>query len=260
MRRLGTILVAAVALVVVPPAQGTSSSSASLTDFAITLFDLNPTDGVTPAIMFPSSFENNVSVLLFEGGVTKASLADSGAGPFDLNLATAFSAGHAAVNGTSPETVTALTASGSGFGTVTRGGYNARAQGPDTSEFRITANTLVSFSALMHLEAAITTAGDTAGAGAMMSAGGPGAEGSGSQSSFDSRSSFVTIIPGSEFSITDRLSVSFVNLTDAEMVGQLGRDVFASGAGVIPEPETYAILLAGLGSVVLMIRRRRQRE
>jgi len=46
------------------------------------------------------------------------------------------------------------------------------------------------------------------------------------------------------------LSESFVNLTDGDMTGTLRTFVTASGysyAAEVPEPKTYAMILAGLG-------------
>ena len=53
------------------------------------------------------------------------------------------------------------------------------------------------------------------------------------------------------------MTVSFANLTGSDMVGALVREVSANGfSSVVPEPETYALMLAGLGLLAFMLRRR----
>ena len=51
MARLSALF-AALAALAVAPVQAASFASASLSDFKITLFDLNPADGITPGITF----------------------------------------------------------------------------------------------------------------------------------------------------------------------------------------------------------------
>ena len=51
MARLSALFAAVLSLAVAP-VQAVSFSSASLSDFAITLFDLNPADGITSGITF----------------------------------------------------------------------------------------------------------------------------------------------------------------------------------------------------------------
>jgi PEP-CTERM motif len=53
--------------------------------------------------------------------------------------------------------------------------------------------------------------------------------------------------------------VAFTNLTGSNLVGQLERTVSVGGFSsvqAIPEPETYAMMVAGLGLLGFMLRRR----
>ena len=119
MARLSTLLAAVLALAVAP-VQAASFSSASLSNFAIALFDLNPADGITSRITFAEPyFGGSASVSAQSDGNSRSSSA-SGIGPFDLSASTAFSSASAAVTGTGPDNVTSLTASGSALGTLHR--------------------------------------------------------------------------------------------------------------------------------------------
>ena len=90
---------------------------------------------------------------------------------------------------------------------------------------------------------------------------GTGASGTGSQSSSDSRSGAVYSYPGNglqSFSDSGPLTVSFLNLTAGSMTGNFSAYANAYGyaysSSPIPEPHGYALLLAGLGAVGLLIR------
>ena len=120
----------------------------------------------------------------------------------------------------------------------------------------------MSFSAFAIVGAAATIGSEggdfeSASAAASLSASGPGPGGSGSQFSSDIR--FVSIsFPGST-ATADLVNVSFANLTGSDMVGEMSREASANGSGfssVVPEPETYALMLAGLGLLAFMVRRR----
>jgi PEP-CTERM motif len=132
-------------------------------------------------------------------------------------------------------------------------------------------HTLASFSVFANLKATLTSTSsfEFANANVRLFVQGPGPGGSGFQSSDDSASIGICCGP-QDPSFAGRLTVSFANLSAGDLVGQFERGVsvggqtFASvsGAGfrnlsAVPEPETYAMMVAGLGLLTFMLRRRR---
>ncbi len=157
MARLSALL-AVVAALAIAPVQATMFASASASDFKITLFDLKPSDGITPRITFNNLRDNAAGVVAEDSGNIRISEA-SGTGPFDLKVSTGLSSARAVVAGRSPANVTSLTASGSALGTSQPGGVSAffaHAISPSFSDFTLTANTLASFSVFANLKVSTT--------------------------------------------------------------------------------------------------------
>ncbi len=186
-----------------------------------------------------------------------------GTGPFDLTVATAQSSASAAVTGTGPANVTSMTTSGSALGTLASS-YSAGARAASFSVFTVTANTQVSFSALANVEASTLNGPqadfESASAFAGLLAEGFPPGGSGFQSSQDSL--FVFVGRGNQSdSRANSLVVSFDNSIGNDIEGVLFRGVTLDGfSGVVPEPETYAMMVAGLGLLGFMLRRRSARQ
>ncbi len=188
MARLSALF-AALAALAVAPVQAASFASASLKDMRVTLFDLNPADGITPSITFPDVHLPRVANALAEtdGNVRKSFAV--GNGPFDVSVATARSSASATLTGTGPVHVISLTASGSALGALAPGGSStadATSGFRRTPRFIITANTLVSFSGVGNVNATTTIGRDAFGgfdrasAAAFLNVFGPGPGGSGS--------------------------------------------------------------------------------
>ena len=229
MARLNALF-AALASLAVAPVQAASFSSASLSDFTITLFDLNPADGITSGITFAEPyFGDSASVSAQSGGDFRSSSV-TGTGPFDLSVSTALSSASAAVAGTGPDNVTSLTASGSALGTLSPGGsssYSSNASAPSSSSFTVTANTLVSFSAFANVEAT-TTSGSQGGLPSLRlprrscPPQDPGQAAAASSSAATTVASYICCSGGSA-TTADLMTVSFANLTGSDMEGQVSR-------------------------------------
>jgi hypothetical protein len=169
--------------------------------------------------------------------------------------------------------------SGQAGGTSVQGQYSSynasvgSAEKP-ASSFTLSAYTLVVFSAVANASATTTVGrspwGDEwAHASAFMNVWGsaPGGN-SGSQSSYASldtstnpreRGDTAQGIAISQ-NLTDTLSGSFINYTAGDKVGyfQAGAGVYGySSVQAIPEPETFAMMLAGLGLMGFMARRKK---
>ncbi len=81
-----------------------------------------------------------------------------------------------------------------------------------------------------------------------------------SQLSDDSLFASVSCCTLQSSSSTGFLTVSFTNLTGGNLGGELHRGAAANAlSAAVPEPETYAMMVAGLGLLTFMLRRRARR-
>lgn len=282
MKRLSVIALAVAALAAAP-AFAASSSSASIGPMSLQLFDLDPLDGVAPSITFnispygydtyvaASAYQSNPYAYDWQGGYFP--------GPWALNAVNAaagVSQAAASIGGAGMANGATLSASGSsGDFTANTGDsatYTAEANvHPNRwygTSFTLTAKTLVLVSGNASVAADAAPLGpsgywDYAYAHVWLNVWGPGASGSGSQSAYDD----ITVggyAYGVPFSLSDArsLGASFVNLTSSDMDGYFEVGASVTGityANVVPEPETYALMLAGLLTVGIITHRRRRR-
>jgi hypothetical protein len=281
-------LALAAALAAATPAMAAVSASASISGLTITLFDLNPGDGIAPTISWSNSwFDENY------GTSTSASAYGPYGASNTYNYAPFGEANGsvAAINGAAANATIAASAnpgapsglysaSGSAAATTpySSKGFNAAAQNGSvgSSIFLLSANTAVVFQANASTEVTASVGYDflsgqneSVNAQAFMYVSGPGASGNGSQSSNDSIASAIqNYYWGSGFPANTQSSAllagSFVNTSASSLTGsfQLGvnvsgnTNVVTAAVAAVPEPESYAMFLAGLGIVGAMVRRR----
>lgn len=274
------------------PVMAAGSASATISGFSVRLVDLDLTDGITPHISFEpgSAFFDDDDYDERRAAQAFASVIDSFGFDSDVNTSLTFSpisssaslAGanaSAAIsgNGTLPGTTLSASATTPDLvaGALTR--FVASSGGSGISSiFMLSGNTLAIFTAQAF--ASISGAGkseqgqsglffgDQAEVEAEIYVTGPGALGSegGYQESSDefelSSFGFDERVPPFDFSGTAELSATFLNLTGGNLSGQLDFDVYtdvATSTAPVPEPGTYALLLAGLGMMGFVAGRRR---
>jgi hypothetical protein len=273
----------AIGFLVSVPATAASSSSASIGPLTVQFFDLDPTDGIAPTLVFARSnfgVNNHAGAYAYQSGqVFGESRGVTGADPWAPAVVIAsegVALATASINGADTFYGTTLSASGfSGDFTSAVPGdyaqYSAIASAPEflpnefNTTFTLSAHSVVVISATASVAAAVTAhvngQADSAKASAYMSIGGIGGGGGGTQASSDFLSAGYGAYLGGPFSETGEraMSVSFVNNTGGVLSGAFRLTATAFGATYatpVPEPQTCALALAGLLALGWAIRRR----
>jgi len=198
----------------------------------------------------------------------------------------------ASVSGSGSPNGTTISASGSTQGTQGTqstsnfAAYNAQAIAPGYyyygGTFTLSDNTAVIFSANISGDVAVTGTFDPSSTYGWehayvqgdLSTSGTGASGTGSQNASDSFALYITseyladesalwgyVYGPSSATGTQSLAAAFVNVSGGDLSGYLHANVYAYGysyVAAVPEPETYAMLLAGLGIIGATARRRQK--
>ncbi len=257
------------------PAHATASASGTLRGFSVQLIDLDSADGIVPSILWSNGatgavvgghldfsfdpalrreYSNSsiVPVLLLSGG--------------DISPA-AMLASSVAKGNSDPGAGLALSASNQTFGVLagTTGFVNSNAFATSDLTFTLTGNTIAIFRALATGSAMVDQGGvgnqvESINGAVYLRVFGPSSSaGDGFQSSEDGMA-FAASSIAAPASKTATLSGTFANVTGFAKVGFLGTEVSIgalSNVAAVPEPESWAMLLLGMGLVGSMMRRRR---
>ena len=276
------IIAAAIAAIAATPAFAASSSSASLNNFQVTLIDLDPLDSIIPSIIWGSNNQSyNFSNVIGDVYDSRASnlqyfnvLGASAFDPISGSASTALSQSAASVTGSGSFNDSVSQANGSAQGNGTSYRAEAWATGYYAyNSYTLSANTLVIFSATASTHVTTTVGQDAFGSESAQAlaqlytfGSGPGTTSGGSQNSIDYLQSIASSVwngvgyDGQDNFDTQLLQVTYTNLTGANKVGFFSAKDYVNGYSYIqavPEPETYAMLLAGLGLVGFTARRRK---
>jgi hypothetical protein len=263
LRAAPLLIVAAAAWGSPLPSLAAASASASFTNISLTVVDLDLNDGITAGFIFVpgnSTFEGafgaantvptNDSQFIFETGL------DS---PFIARSASASVIG-AQVSGTTTSNSIVISGSASATGAEFSGFFHLQTSRGDLFGMQLAPHTRVivnaDYSASASVFDACAALCEQAIASVFIDASGDIGGGSvGTTVSAHAQPGGGILTSGGPESGSFQLLIS--NPGDFAADAQLRFHVNVSGVAAIPEPETYALMLLGLGSLGMVLRRRR---
>lgn len=251
-----------------------SVSSASLTNFSYQLVDLNTFDNLAPSITFNLYSTGNVSSLIDtsaqQNRYATATLLNTDA---LINTSRTLSTTNTAASGSTTAGTGAYGlinssayASGSAIGASSAldGSNSYQSKSFITSflsSYTVSAFTGVVFYANANVQASASNlpahadpATNFASASASLELSGPG------QTAFNGKMAYADSATGNGAD-SGRIAVSYFNFTNLSQEGHLRAYASTEGSvsvAAVPEPESYAMLLAGLGLMAGIARRRNQ--
>jgi hypothetical protein len=252
----------AAALVVAGPAAAVSSATATLTGFSITLFDLDPSDGIDPELTF--TYEQSGSYAYVQSSSESASDSDWQPGNFVPTSAMAMLAFGQANASTDASSANASgSVSGPGYGG--QGYFGAYAYGVDNG-FTLTPWTGIKLTSTFEGTASTgpSSGGDYAYATGFLQTSIAGDNGWEDHTAY--RQAYAgcgtwdgMACSGESSSFSGTFSLGYANFSDDAVEGYMYAEAYVYGSSTVPvpEPETYLMLLAGLAGVGAVVRRRR---
>jgi hypothetical protein len=274
------------ALMVATPASAYVSSSATITDLRISLFDIDLSDGITPTIVFSPDLTGAETNSVNGNGIVYSAITGD---QIDQAYYNSFGAGSSPTPLSGADAVPGVGVSSyvlasawpagnlelhaEGYAQPTPGtlvSYVAAARGPVNRgmQFVLSPNTVLIFSGLASVTATVATGGSSgsglseeASASTELNIRGVGASGYPGASTQSARDTFgASSSDLGTVTLGRRTSVAFTNASSFYINGALGAEARVTGfsnIAAIPEPSTTLLVLAGAGVLLLRGKYRR---
>lgn len=242
--------------------QAATTSSAVMSNVRIQLIDLDPLDGIAPAISFESSWTDSYNQVTANGAPQQTFLTGAALGSGVSPFVSGSGGTRAQLQVLAGDLLTGAGPGSSAFATASGAGNSAAGFAANlTSRFTVTAHTRI----VMTADAtSVQIGGDLGDYGTAQNLLGllnlfPDGSTSGS---YDSTNAFLTA-DGQTFTAGPRgLQVTFENTTAAPLTGYALAFSTAMAYGstsAVPEPQTIALMLAGISVLGTVLRRRAAR-